>query len=761
MAKKTIEKTWEPKEFEEKIYQKWESSGYFKPEINMKGNSGKVLGQLAYDREVNGKPFVISMPPPNVTGKLHMGHGMVVTVEDIMARYHRLLGEPTLWLPGTDHAGIATQTVVDKALRKEGINKNDLGREKFVEKVWEWKGKYGDIITSQIRRLGASCDWSRERFTLDDGLSLAVRRAFVDLYGKGLIYRGEYIVNWCPRCHTAIADDEVEHVEQKSKLYYFKYDKNFPITIATTRPETKLGDTAVAVNPSDKRYQRYIGKSFDVEIDGNKRQIKVVADRAVDAKFGTGAVGVTPAHSMVDWRMAEEHDLPVIKVINEEGRMTDEAGENYTGLKVTEAKEKLIAWLSCNNLLEKEDEYLNNLSVCYRCGGAVEPLPSKQWFVKMRPLAEKAKKVVEDGTIKIIPERFDKIYFHWMDNIRDWCISRQLWWGHQIPVWYKKNEKGEEEVFVGMQAPDGAGWVQDPDVLDTWFSSGLWPFSTLGWPDNIDSKKCEYPLPYAPGMTTCDYNYFYPTTVMETAYDIIFFWVARMIMFGLEFTGKAPFETVYFHGLVRDEHNRKMSKSLGNALDPLDLIPKYGTDAIRMALTVGSTPGQDIPVGEGKIKGFRNFSNKIWNASRYVMLRASEGDLKSGELGQTIVSDLKINGGLLTDADRDILKQHEEVKKKVTEHLNKFKFSLAGELLYDYFWHTFADVYIEASKGQLGEDVTAELNNNTRRVLLSVLSETLVMLHPFMPFVTEAVWQDLREVYPSLSESIMIAEWPG
>lgn len=717
---KTFSKTWQHSEIESELYQKWESAGYFKPEINF-----------------DGKPFVIAIPPPNVTGKLHIGHAMFATLEDLMIRYHRLLGDAALWIPGTDHAGIATQTVVDKALQKKGIRKNEIGREKFVQEVWEWKDEYGGKITEQLRALGASCDWNRERFTLDGGLSNAVREAFTHLYNKDLIYRGEYIVNWCPKCGTAIADDEVEHQEQKAKLYYFKYDKNFPITIATTRPETKLGDTAVAVNPGDDRYRELVGKEFDIEIDGVKRKIKIIANRAIDSKFGTGAVGVTPSHSMIDWKMAEDHGLEKIKVIDEHGRMTSEAGK-YEGLKVLEAREKIVEYLKSADLLEKEEEIENNLSVCYRCNRAIEPLPSLQWFVKMKSLSEKAKEAVKSGKIKIIPKRFEKVYFHWLDNIRDWCISRQLWWGHRIPVWYKG-----EEIHVGKEAPSGEGWKQDEDVLDTWFSSALWPFSTLGWPDE----------------KAADYKKFYPTTVMETGYDILFFWVARMIMMGLELTGEAPFETVYLHGLVRDEQNRKMSKSLGNVLDPLDIIAKYGTDALRIGLVVGSTPGQDIAVGESKIKGFRNFTNKIWNASRFVSLRVTGGDLQSGELGESKIGDLKIDEKLLTDADKKIIEEHKETVKSVTENINKFKFSFAGEKLYEYFWHSFCDRYIEESKEQLEAD-NLELAANTKKILIKILSETLVMLHPYAPFVTEAVWQELKVFTPELSESIIISRWP-
>jgi len=902
---KQIAKTYDHNQFEEKIYEQWEKSGYFKPEANMKNPP-------TYDRKVDGDPFVIMMPPPNVTGKLHVGHSLVLTIEDIMTRFHRLLGQPTLWLPGMDHAGIATQTVVDKALKKKGIDKKDLGREKFIEEVWKWKEEYGGIILRQTRKMGASCDWSRERFTLDEGLNNAVKEAFVNLYDKGLIYKGKYVVNWCPKCQTAIADDEVEYCEQHAKLFYFKYDKNFPITIATTRPETKLGDTGVAVNPSDKRYREFIGKEYEVNIDGVKRKIKVFADRSIDMNFGTGAVGVTPAHSVVDWKMAAENGLPVIEVIDQYGKMTEESGK-YAGMKAKEAGQKLVEYLKENNLLEKEEDYENNLSICYRCNTAIEPLPSMQWFVKMKPLAEKAKAAVESGKIKIIPSQFEKVYFHWMDNIRDWCISRQLWWGHRLPVWYRKKsealstksetnskiqntkpktkvwdlkiygkeifnaiksgkksidtragrEKGDgiywgdikpgdvirftladqnsdkpvsgikpderevsavthfdniddllsskkieniwidsnvinyrqwwkkmpelqkrieqfgiwaielkpinnstnqpinqDEIYVGVKPPkDPENWEQDPDVLDTWFSSALWPFSTLGWP-NTDDK---------------DFKYFYPTSVLETGKDILFFWVAKMVMMGLELTEEIPFENVYLHGMVRDEQNRKMSKSLGNALDPLEILPQYGADALRMALVVGSTPGQDIAVGESKIKGFRNFSNKIWNASRFVALRVSEGDLQTGEIGSHKISDLEIDKNILTDADKEILKKHKETIASVTKKIEKYKFSQAGEELYEYFWHTFCDIYIEQAKGQLIarnnnqetnskqepiNQLTNQAYDNTKKILIKILTESLVMLHPFVPFVTEAVWQELREIYPSLSEFLMIAKWP-
>lgn len=776
-----MEKAYNHKVFEDEIYKKWEGSGAFTPKIpkELPSSAKATEGLTGSQANAVKKPFVISMPPPNVTGKLHIGHGMYVTLEDIMIRYNRMKGVPSLWIPGTDHAGIATQNVVEKQLAKEGLRRGDLGREKFVERVWQWKEEYGSAITGQIRKIGASCDWTRERFTLDKGLTLAVNEAFVDFYKKGLIYRGEYIVNWCPKCSTAISDDEVEHKAQPAKLYFFKYDKAFPITIATTRPETKLGDTGIAVNSSDPRYKEYVGKEFKINLDGVKRKIKVFADRTIDKEFGTGAVGVTPAHSMTDWRLAEQYELEKIKIIDEHGRITN-TNDKYDGLKVSEAREKILDYLKSEGLLEKEEEFENNLSICYRCGGSIEPLPSLQWFVKMKPLAEKAKKAVKDGEIKIMPERFEKVYFHWMENIHDWCISRQLWWGHRIPVWYRKQEisNDEREIYVGTTPPKDGEWEQDPDVLDTWFSSGLWPFSTLGWPKETD-----------------DFKYFYPTTVMETGYDILFFWVARMIMMGLELTGKAPFETVYLHGLVRDEKNRKMSKSLGNVIDPIDIIDKYGADALRYSLIVGSTPGQDIALGESKIRGYRNFSNKIWNISRFVVtnLESSKGEndkLKdrnchceeldpsfcSGQAPQstqisrqarddTAGSDCRAkpalslsNGLAMTQQDKMDLSRLDEIIKQVSKLLDELKFSQAGEILYDYTWHEFADKIIEQEKERLyGED---EQEKKASLLKLSkILVAVLKMLHPYMPFVTEAAWSQLPEEIKD-SKLLICAPWP-
>ena len=899
-----LPKTYNPLDHEQEIYKLWEKSGAFTPKIassrssevgredeSVAGSQSAVVSRESKSsvdkrQTTNNKPFVISMPPPNVTGKLHVGHALFITLEDIMTRYHRMRGEPTLWLPGTDHAGIATQNVVEKQLKKEGLTKRDLGRKRFVKRVWQWKEEYGGEITRQLRRMGASCDWSRERFTLDEGLSEAVNEAFKQLYDKGLIYRGKYIVNWCPRCHSAIADDEVEHKTQIAKLYFFKYDKDFPITIATTRPETKFGDTAVAVNPSDKKYKEFVGKTYKAELDGVKLNIKIIADRAIDQKFGTGALGVTPAHSFADWQMAQSNDLPIIQVIDENARMSAEAGK-YEGMKVVEARKKLVEYLKDSGLMEKEEEIENNLSVCYRCNASIEPIPSLQWFVRMKPLAEKAKKAVESGEIKIVPKRFEKVYYHWMDNIRDWCISRQLWWGHRIPVWYKqenqkskiknqndksKIKKGDlkimgfaervvpqvlagktktyrirdhelkvgdkvyfensqtgeifgsgvmaestktkvknlplrdiahgavyknldelieafkfhypekeinpetdayiyaydfvprdqfencdienlrhsgldpesrkewilnqvqDDVYVGTEPPkDAENWTQDEDVLDTWFSSALWPFSTLGWPNSSDVRR-QSTNDQRPTTDISDYEYFYPTTVMETGYDILFFWVARMVMMGLELTGEAPFKTVYLHGLVRDEQNRKMSKSLGNVIEPLEVSDKFGTDAVRMSLVVGTSAGADSKIGEGKIKGYRNFSNKLWNIARFVISNFEnlklDVDLK-----------FKIKNLKLSEPDRD-LEKLAEIVKTVTKQLDTFKFSQAGELLYEYTWHEFADKIIEESKERLaGED--EEDKKACLAKLVTILITILKLLHPFVPFVTETIWQEM------------------
>lgn len=706
-----LPKAYNALDHEQNIYHLWEESGAFVPKID----SGK-------------KPFVISMPPPNVTGKLHIGHALFITIQDIMARYHRMKGDPTLWLPGTDHAGIATQNVVEKAIKKEGLNKRDLGREKFVERVWQWKQEYGDEITNQLRRMGASCDWTRERFTLDEGLSEAVNEAFKRLYDKGLIYQGLRTVNWCPRCHSAIADDEVEYKKELGKFYWIKYG---PFVLATARPETKLGDTAVAVHPTDKRYKDMVGKKYMIPGVLGEFEVEVVADNAVDPEFGTGAVKVTPAHSMIDFEISQRHGLPIKQVIDENGRMMENTGK-YAGMKTLEAREAIVEDMQKMGLIDHIDEnYEHNIAICYRCGAQIEPIPSKQWFVKMKPLAEKAKKAVESGEIKIVPKRFEKIYFHWMDNIRDWCISRQLWWGHRIPAWYKG-----EEIFVGKEAPKEEGWTRDDDVLDTWFSSGLWPFSTLGWPDE----------------SADDYKYFYPTTVMETSYDILFFWVARMVMMGLELTDKAPFKTVYLHGLVRDEQNRKLSKSLGNGIDPIALSDKYGTDAVRMSLFVGTTAGNDSKIGESKIKGYRNFSNKIWNIARFVLANLEGHERRETNDKQN--SDIKF-----TKQDDEDLKKLDEIVVKTTKCLDELKFSQAGELLYEYTWHEFADKIIEQAKMTMKDGDDNE-KTATNFKLIKILKTVLTLLHPFTPFVTEAIWKNVPK-NQSDQELLINQAWPA
>lgn len=714
-----LPKSYNPQDHENKIYSLWEKSGAFTPKV-----------------DPDKQPFVISMPPPNITGKLHIGHALFVTLEDIMTRYHRMRGEPSLWLPGTDHAGIATQNVVEKQLKKEGKSRRGLGREKFVERVWQWKEKYGGEITDQIKKLGASCDWSRERFTLDEGLTEAVNEAFKRLYDKGLIYRGLKTVNWCPRCHSAIADDEVEYKKEKGKFYWLKYG---PFILATARPETKLGDTAVAVHPSDKRYKHMVGKKYKIPGVLGEFEIVVVADNAVDPKFGTGAVKVTPAHSLIDFEISQRHDIPIKQVIDENGRMMANTGK-YAGMKTRDAREAIVEDMKKIGLIEKiEENYEHNVGVCYRCGGVIEPIPSMQWFIRVKPLAEKAKKAVESGDIKILPKRFEKVYFHWMDNIRDWCISRQLWWGHRIPVYYRNSKlkvNSEKlkagDIYVGNNPP--AGYIQDPDVLDTWFSSALWPFSTLGWPD----EKAK------------DYQYFFPTTVMETGYDILFFWVARMIMMSLELTGKIPFRTVYLHGLVRDEYNRKMSKSLGNSLDPLEVASKYGTDAVRMSLVVGTAAGSDSKIWEAKIKGYRNFSNKVWNIARFILTNLENSNSNNQILSQP---------PKLFEQDKKDLKKLDEIVKKTTKYLDNFQFSQAGELLYNYTWHEFADKIIEQAKpriyGNDNQDKAAAIFK-----LYKILEATLKLLHPFMPFVTETIWQEIDSKIKS-EKNLISASWPS
>lgn len=721
-----LPKAYNPQEHEKAVYKEWLDSGYFNPD------------KLPNARK--RKPFTISLPPPNATGILHIGHGLVLTLQDIMIRYHRMAGRKALWLPGTDHAAIATNAVVEKELKKEGKRRQDLGREAFLDRINKFVGDHRGTITEQTKRMGASCDWSRERFTMDEGLSKAVQTAFVRMYEDGLIYRGTRVVNWCPHCQSTLADDEVEYKEEPTTLYTFRYDKDFPIAISTTRLETKFGDTAVAVHPSDARYKKYVGKTFTVHLAGVKRQIRIVAHHAVEQEFGTGALGVTPAHSAVDEAIAQKEKLPSAVVIDTNGRMTTEAGE-YAGLKTKEAREKLVAWLREKKLMEKEEPITHNLSICYRCGAAIEPMPLEQWFVAVdkptkkldgKSLKQRALEASAKNEIQFIPDRFTNVYRQWMENLHDWCISRQIWYGHRIPVWYKGDVK-----YVGETAPKGDGWIQDPDTLDTWFSSSLWTFSTLGWP-----KK------------TKDLKTFHPTDVMETAYEIITLWVSRMIMMSTYFVDEIPFRTVYLHGLVRDKQGRKMSKSLGNGIDPLEMADKYGADAVRLSLVIGTTPGNDQKLYEEKIASFRNYANKLWNIGRFLQLQNNSVAIESPATTTTSnEGGIPPNGGdpfhggakIVSLADRWITSKLERLVEQTTQQLGGFSFGQAGEALYDFAWHDFADWYLEVVKF---EKNTALANN--------VFRTALILLHPFMPFVTETLWKELGYG----KDLLMVEAWP-
>jgi len=710
-------KAYEPGKVEQKWYKFWLDKGYFAPKIDPKK-----------------KPFVIIMPPPNVTGELHIGHALTATLEDIMTRWHRMKGEPTLWLPGVDHAGIAAQVVVEQLLAEEGRDRHQLGREKFIERMRQWAEKCRTTIAEQHQRLGVSCDWSRERFTLDEGPSRAVRTAFVRLYDKGLIYRGERIINWCPRCATALSDLEVDHKEVTGHLYYVRYplegDKEF-ITVATTRPETILGDTAVAVNPRDKRFKAMLGKK--VVLPAVNRVIPIIADEAVDPDFGTGAVKITPAHDPVDFDIAQRQGLPLVNILNLDVTMNENAGP-YAGLDRFDCRRAILADLERNGLLVKVEPYTHSVGHCDRCQVVIEPLASKQWFINTQPLAQAAIKAVLDRRIAIIPPRFTKVYLNWMENIRDWCISRQLWWGHRIPVWYCRDCG---EVTVAIDQPKScrhcasASIEQDPDVLDTWFSSALWTHSTLGWPDE-----------------TQELAYFYPTTVMETGYDILFFWVARMVMMGLEDTGDIPFGTVYLHGLVRDEKGEKMSKLKGNVLNPIDTLEKYGTDALRFALSTDISPGNDIKMTAPRLEAGRNFANKLWNATRFVV-RSLEPE----------GTDMKIQRDELPVEDRWILSRLSGTVSTVTRLMDNFQFGEAQRQLHDFLWGEFCDWYIEFAKIRLS---SGEVPSPVP-VLVYVLETSLRLLHPFMPFVTEELWQNLKQRLPpdwQATESIMLAAYP-
>ena len=732
MGRYDLPAAYDPREVEERLYQGWVEAGYFSPEIDWSRN-----------------PFVIIMPPPNVTGQLHLGHALTATVEDIMIRWHRMLGEPALWLPGSDHSGIAAQVVVERELAREGITRQQLGREAFLERMQQWAIKYRRIIADQHRRLGVSCDWTRERFTMDEGSSRAVRATFVRLFHKGLIYRGERIVNWCSRCGTVLSDLEVEHEERQGKLYYVRYplEGGGQIRGATTRPETILGDTAVAVNPNDSRHTALVGRTAILPAIG--RRIPIIADEAVDPAFGTGAVKVTPAHDPTDFEIGQRHGLPSVKVMNLDGAMNENAGP-YQGLDRYACREKLLEDLAREGLLDRVEDHAHAVGHCYRCKTVVEPIVSYQWFVRMAPLAEPALEAVRDGRIVILPDHFNKVYVNWMKNIRDWCISRQIWWGHRIPVWYC-DDCGS--LTVTGQDPSacaqcGSGSLhQDPDVLDTWFSSALWPHSTLGWPDDTE-----------------DFRYFYPTSVMETGYDILFFWVARMIMMGLENTGQAPFHTVYLHGLIRT-NGEKMSKSKGNVLDPLELIAKYGTDALRIALATGSTPGKDIQVSASRLEAGRNFANKIWNAARYVLAEGSrvKGQGLRGKgpgagvqeqepppAGEGGPEPYAINPKPFTLADRWILSRLNGTIAEVGDLLGSFQFGEAGRRVQDFFWGEFCDWYIEASK------VRSQGGAEPGPTLRHVLEASMRLLHPFMPFITEEIWQRLG----GEGSSIVVAPYP-
>jgi valyl-tRNA synthetase (EC 6.1.1.9) len=707
-----LPKTYNPREFEERIYKDWVEKGYFKPRIDK-----------------NKKPFTIVMPPPNITGQLHLGHALDNTMQDILIRWKRMQGIPTLWVPGTDHASIATEVKIVEMLREEGLTKEQIGREEFLRRAWQWKEKYGSRIVEQLKRLGTSCDWSRERFTMDEQCSKAVKRFFVRLYNKGLIYRGDRIINWCPDCKTALSDAEVEHKEEEGHLWYIRYpfkDGSGYVMIATTRPETMIGDTAVAVNPKDERYKDAVGKTLVLPIVG--REIPVIADDYVDMEFGTGAVKVTPAHDPNDFECGIRHNLPQVQVIGEDGRMTEEAGK-YRGLDRYEARAKVVEELKEQGFLEKIEKITHSVGHCYRCDTVIEPLISKQWFVKMKPLVEPALKVVADGKVKIVPDRFTKVYNNWLENIKDWCISRQLWWGHRIPAWYCDSCG---EITVAEEEPDrcqycgGTDIHQDEDVLDTWFSSGLWPFSTLGWPDDTD-----------------DLRYFYPTSVLVTGYDIIFFWVARMIFSGLEAMGDIPFEYVLIHGLIRDAEGRKMSKSLGNGIDPIEVIDRYGADTLRFTLATNNSPGNDIRFSWERVEASRNFANKLWNATRFALLNM--------EIDRVI----DIPYDVLDLSDKWILSRLNNLIKEVNANLERFELGLAASKLYDFIWSEFCDWYIEASKARLyGGNV--EEKRACEIVLRYVLDNTLRLLHPFMPFITEELWQQL----PHEGDSIMIAPWP-
>lgn len=707
---KELEKIYEPGQVEERLYQKWVEGDYFHTQ-----------------RDPDKKPYTIVMPPPNITGQLHMGHAMDETWQDILIRYKRMQGYAALWVPGTDHASIATEARIVAKMKEEGVTKQELGRDGFLERAWDWKKQYGGRIVEQLKKLGCSCDWKRERFTMDEGCSKAVVKVFKKLYDDGLIYRGERIINWCPHCKTSISDAEVEYEEQDGSFWHILYPvvgTDEMLEIATTRPETMLGDTAVAVHPEDERYTHLHGKSVLLPLVN--REIPIVCDEYVDREFGTGVVKITPAHDPNDFEVGVRHQLPIIKVMTDDARMTDDCGK-YAGMDRYEARKAIVADLKEQGYLGEIEAHKHNVGTCYRCGTTVEPMVSKQWFVKMVPLAGPAIEAVRSGKIRFVPERFDKNYYFWMENTRDWCISRQLWWGHRIPAYYC-DDCGEitvSDVHLDTCPKCGKPVRQDEDTLDTWFSSALWPFSTLGWPEETEDLK-----------------YFYPTNTLVTGYDIITFWVSRMIFSGLTYTDQVPFDTVLIHGLVRDAQGRKMSKSLGNGIDPLEIIEQYGADALRLTLVIGSTPGNDMRFSDDKVKASRNFANKLWNATRFVMMNLPEGFVP-GEPAS------------LTMADRWILSRFNSLVREVTANLDKFELGLAAQKVQDFIWEVYCDWYIEIAKIRLNSEDAGEADS-ARKILVHVLSEALKLLHPFMPFITEEIYTAL----PGSAPSIMDQAWP-
>ncbi|MBQ9729279.1 MAG: valine--tRNA ligase, partial [Clostridia bacterium] len=707
-----MQKTYNPKDFEDRIYADWEQAGNFRAEID--------------EQQV---PFTIMMPPPNITGQLHMGHAMDATMQDTLIRFKRMQGYAALWLPGCDHASIATEVKIVEKMKSEGLTKADLGRDGFLKRAWEWKEQYGNRIMLQQRKMGTSCDWSRQAFTMDDKCSRAVREVFVNLYEKGLIYQGDRIINWCPCCKTALSDAEVEYAEENGNFWHLKYpatDGSAEVIVATTRPETMLGDTAVAVHPDDERYKNLVGKTLKLPLVD--REIPVVADEYVDPSFGTGCVKITPAHDPNDFEVGKRHDLPIIRVMNDDGSMNEKAGK-YNGLDRYEARKAVLADLEASGNLVKIQPHVHNVGHCYRCNSTVEPIVSKQWFVKMEPLAKPAIAAVMKNKVKFVPDRFSKIYYNWMENVRDWCISRQLWWGHRIPVWYCKDCG---EVICAKEDPTvcphcGSHELhQDEDVLDTWFSSALWPFSTLGFPEETE-----------------DYKYFYPTNVLVTGYDIIFFWVSRMIFSGIEHTGKVPFQDVLIHGIVRDEQGRKMSKSLGNGIDPLEVIEKYGADSLRLSLVTGVAPGNDTRYSDTKVESCRNFINKLWNAARFVLMNVEGKKI-------TPIEEVKFS-----PADKWIISRLQNCIREVTNNLNKYELGVASDIATGFVWDDFCDWYIELSKPALyGED--EKKKSDALSVLCFVLENALKLLHPFIPFVTEEIYQNLTNT----SGTIMLASYP-